>query len=135
MSPKRVFHISASYHRFFFRVKIWSADVSTFRIGSEKMGRSSRRHRDYRTSTMLQSRDYARFSCEFVSFDGYLEGDGSTPLRKGASRAGFADGSKGEQRGNCKRVDNFRSPRFYAKFAIALPFLLYLVTISIYREI
>lgn len=63
-------------------------------------------------------------------------GDGSTPLEeRGSSRAGFADGVEGGARGNCTRVDNFRLLRFYAKFAIALPFLLYLVTILIYREI
>lgn len=73
---------------------------SPFRIGSEKMGRSSRRHRDYRASTMLQSRDYAEAEVFVrIRFFRWISRGAMVrpPLRKGGVHVqGSRMGSKGE---------------------------------------
>lgn len=86
------------------------------------MGRSSRRHRDYRASTMLQSRDYAEAVFVRIRFFRWISSkggdDGSPPLlRKGG---GFT--CTREQRVIVQGWTIFACYASTLKFAIALPF-------------
>lgn len=86
------------------------------------MGRSSRRHRDYRASTMLQSRDYAEAVFVRIRFFRWISSkggdDGSSPLPS----LEFTCTSKGEQRVIVQGWTIFACYASTLKFAIALPF-------------